>query len=138
MWWVPVCRPRRQLAGTRSDCCPRPRTPFLLVSETALALAGREGETEQKSVIFNSCLPEKPAKHPHSPVRRLRNSILRCRFLEASGRERVLLLSTPRGSQLARLADHIQLVSEGANDKKTQLAPLLLSQTHRLVAVSMR
>lgn len=88
MGWIPVFRLRHQLAGTRSDCCPRPRTPFLLVSETALALAGREGGTERKSVIFNSCLPEKPAKHPHSPVRRLRNSVLRCRFQEGSGPER--------------------------------------------------
>lgn len=65
---IPVFPRRRRVAETRFDCCPRPRTPFLLVSEAALALAGREGETQQNSVIFNSCLPEKPAKHPHSPV----------------------------------------------------------------------
>lgn len=65
---IPVFPRRRRVAETRFDCCPRPRTPFLLVSEAALVLAGREGETQQNSVIFNSCLPEKPAKHPHSPV----------------------------------------------------------------------
>ena len=63
---IPVFPRRRRLAETRFDCCPRPRTPFLLVSEAALALTGRGGETRQNSVIFNSCLPEKPAKHPHS------------------------------------------------------------------------
>ena len=68
---IPVFPLRRRVAETRFDCCPRPRTPFLLVSEAALALAGREGETQQQnSVIFNSCLPEKPAKHPHSPVQK--------------------------------------------------------------------
>lgn len=67
---IPVFPLRRRVAETRFDCCPRPRTPFLLVSEAALALAGREGETQQNSVIFNSCLPEKPAKHPHSPVQK--------------------------------------------------------------------
>lgn len=67
---IPVFPLRRRVAETRFDCCPRPRTPFLLVSEAALALAGREGETQQNYVIFNSCLPEKPAKHPHSPVQK--------------------------------------------------------------------
>lgn len=67
---IPVFPLRRRFAETRFDCCPRPRTPFLLVSEAALALAGREGETQQNSVILNFCLPEKPAKHPHSPVQK--------------------------------------------------------------------
>lgn len=61
---IPVFPLRRWVAETRFDCCPRPRTPFLLVSEAALALAEREGETQQNSVIFNFCLPEKPTKHP--------------------------------------------------------------------------
>lgn len=65
---IPVFPLRRRVAETRFDCCPRPRTPFLLVSKAALALAGRWGETEQNSVILNSCLPEKLAKHPHSSV----------------------------------------------------------------------
>ena len=46
---IPVFPLRRRVAETRFDCCPRPRTPFLLVSEAALALAGREGETQQNS-----------------------------------------------------------------------------------------
>lgn len=67
---IPVFPLRRRVAETRFDCCPRPRTPFLLVSEAALALAGREGETQENSVIFNFCLPEKLTKHPHSPVQK--------------------------------------------------------------------
>lgn len=106
---IPVFPWRRRAAETRFDCCPRPRTPFLLVSEAALALAEREGETQQNSVIFNSCLPEKPAKHPHSPVQKELSA--KCNFAT-----KIVWRYRPRltvyfvnsvASQLARLANHI-------------------------------
>lgn len=40
---IPAFPPRRRVAETRFDCRPRPRTPFLLVSAAALALAERRG-----------------------------------------------------------------------------------------------
>lgn len=106
---IPVFPPRRRFAETRFDCCPRPRTPFLLVSEAALALAGREGETQQNSVILNFCLPEKPAKHPHSPVQ----TVPTAKFNFAAGIPKLLrprltvYFENSAARQLAPLATHI-------------------------------
>lgn len=106
---IPVFPLRRRVAETRFDCCPRPRTPFLLVSEAAVALAGRQGETQQNSVIFNSCRPEKPAKHPHSPVQK--EPTAKFNFAaETSMRFRPRLtvyFVNSVASQLAQLANHI-------------------------------
>lgn len=106
---IPVFPLRRRVAETRFDCCPRPRTPFLLVSEAALALAGREGETQQNSVIFNSCLPEKPAKHPHSPGQKEPTAKFNfaAEILRRIGPRLTVYFVNSAASQLAQLANHI-------------------------------
>lgn len=99
----------RRVAETHFDCCPRPRTPFLLVSGAALALAEREGETRQNSVIFNSCLPENPAKHPHSPVQKELTAKLNfaAELLRRFQPRSTVYFVNSAGSQLAQLANHI-------------------------------
>lgn len=106
---IPVFPLRRLVAETRFDCCPRPRTPFLLVSEAALALAGREGETQQNSVIFNFCLPEKPAKHPHSPVRKGPTAKFNfaAEILKQFRPRPTVYFLNSAASQLAPLANHL-------------------------------
>jgi len=106
---IPAFPPRRRVAETRFDCRPRPRTPFLLVSAAALALAERRGGTRRNAVIFNSRLAEKLAKHPHSPVRK--EPTAKCNFAA-----QILRRFRPRStvyfvnfvaSQLAPRANHI-------------------------------
>lgn len=106
---IPVFPLRRRVAGTRFDCCPRPRTPFLLVSDAALALARKEGETQQNSVIFNSCLPEKPAKHPHSPVQKELSAKLNfaAEILRRFRPRLTVYFVNSVASELAPLANHI-------------------------------
>lgn len=58
----------RRVAEIRFDCCPRPRTPFLLVSEAALALAERERETEQNTKKSNTFRSDKAVKKHQTSV----------------------------------------------------------------------